>query len=234
MKKNKITIAAGALLLAGVTTVNAVMLHNTSERYKLINFYQDNLEFTTFADEIHSNVTFQIEQVIDEEGRVCYKLPSGFQPYYVNSECAKVDFMKKESKDGYTYFYPVPYNLDLVGYIGVNDHYVNVLSSWEHMVHDIESKIYEKSSPLEKSGDLYYVPKTEVLYTLNPEFRNLEKSGVVQTDIEYYSIPNEIVENYVTVPKIIYENLIKAEALYEVIRGDYYEQYDSTKNTVRL
>ena len=233
MKKNKITIAAGALLLAGVTTVNAVMLHNTSERYKMIDFYQDNLEFTSFIDEINSNVTCQIEQVVGEDGKLYYRLPCNFQPYYVNSDCVKIDFMKFETKDGYKY-YTIPDGLNLAGYIGVNERYVSILEHRKHVEHDINNKVYQFSSPLEKSGDLYYVPKNEVLYTLNSEYRNLNEVGVVQTDIEYYSIPEEIAHNYVMISKIMYDNLIKAEALEEVIRGDYYEEFDKTSNTIRI
>lgn len=233
MKKNKITIAAGALLLAGVTTVNAVMLHNTSERYKLINFYKDNLEYTTFADEIHSNVTCAIEEVIGEDGKLYYRLPCNFQPYYVNSDCIEIDFMKFETKDGYKY-YTISGGLNMAGYIGVNERYVSDLGYRKQVIKDIENKIYEKTKPLEKFGDLYHVPVKQRLYTLNNEFRNLGESGVVQTDIEYYQIPEEIANNYVTVPKVLYDNLIRAEALEEVIKNEYYARYEKTDNHIRL
>ena len=230
MGNNRLLVAASSLLLTGIITINGITLVNGIKRNNSnVVVETDDTESLVQVDEEVNKITCLIEKIELENGSVGYKLPEGFQPYYVNSEYDRVGIIGVDSYDGYSiYTAPSGYNLD--GYIGVKTQYISILNYKHNIDNDIENKKYDMVKELEKKDNGYYLSNDYVLYTNDNEARSL---GDVTVENGLYQISDELVSKYVGIPEVTYDKLIEAEALENIIRGDYYDGFEKTDSRNR-
>lgn len=227
MKNEKLLVAAGSLMLAGVLALNNITLINVMKKKDEVVIPEEDISASvTEVEEQREKFTCQFEQVKLWDGRTGYKLPEGYQPYYVNQDCDYNGMMGILKENGYSIYY-VSEDKNLDGYIGVKTQYLSMLNYKDNIDKTLENDNSNMICHLQKKDDGYYLSSDYVLYTSDVELRSM--IDTIEKDGYTYKMSDELAEKFVGISSSTYDMLIQAEALKTIVEGEYYE-YGKTDN----
>lgn len=231
MKKN-LTVYAGAILLTGALTSCGISLVNANS--------SQNLDFSidVNGDLKDAPITCAFLDYTLEDGTLGYALPSGYEPYYVDSSFLELDYVNKvvETKE-YTVYVGSRETLNgeieivpMDGYIGVNEYYLYNLNQLDSLKAGIKGKNSLYTCELTKIDiSTYSLPLGYHLYNLNGYVENTS-SYYEKDNQRVYLIDDNQVQDYVGITNDVYSTIVQLESIQDAIEEGYYNEKTNSRS----
>lgn len=242
MKKN-LKIYAGALLLTSALVAGGIAL-NSSLPKQNPNLDSSMVNSQVQDSVVDSDIVVMPEKILLDDGRDGYVLPSGYSLYYINENIPRVGMIGiEESTEDYTiYAGPslsvlpngevVEVNLD--GYIGIKDEYVQDLQTLASLKGEIASRNTDITKDLVKLENHdtiinpYFLDAGYELYDVADKYNNIAFPCVYEDNGTIYGLSPEMAQDFVGIPTDLYQYIENLEALKNYAEEVYYNENAKT------